>query len=122
MKLDLVIKIPDVKVYGKALNFTIFNGKVYDPERVVQLMAIQLVGDLIIRSFDAHYEDQVKDKVKKTGERYKQLWSQGFYKLESVGNFNFQVNDWAFDHVQTGAVDYEAYQAGQNPFDGLKDV
>jgi hypothetical protein len=65
MKLDLVIKIPDVKVYGKAQDFTIFNGKVYDPERVVQLMAISVVGDLIVRSFDAHYEDQVKDRVKK---------------------------------------------------------
>jgi hypothetical protein len=31
MKLDLLIKIPDVKVYGKAHEFTILNGKVYDP-------------------------------------------------------------------------------------------
>lgn len=122
MKLDLVIKIPDVKVYGRAQDFTIFNGKVYDPERVVQLMAIPIVGDLIVRSFDAHYEEAVKDRVKKAGERYKQLWSQGFYKLESAGNFNFQPNHWVFDHVQTGAVDYEAYPAAQNPFTGLKDI
>jgi hypothetical protein len=85
-------------------------------------MAIPMVGDLIIRSFDAHYEDQVKDRVKKADDRYKQLWSQGFYKLESLGNFSFQVSDWVFDHLQTSAVDYVAYPAGQNPFNGLTDV
>jgi hypothetical protein len=122
MKLDLVIKIPDVKVFGKALDFTILSGKVYDPDHVAQLMALGSVGNLVVRSFEAHCADQVNERVNKAAKRYTQLWSQGFYKLEPVGNFSFIVNDWAFEHLQTGTVDYDAYPAGQNTFVGLQDI